>query len=405
MGRLDLSLFTVKQLLELDACTRCGECIKWCPTYAEKELEEITPLEKIHRFKSYAKAEYAGVLTRLFRLKALTPAETEIFSRGVYLCTLCGRCNAVCPVDIRTRSLWLSMREELVHLGCYPEAFDKLKEALTRSYNISGEDNAGRSIWSQNLAEVPEGLVGREGAETLYFVGCVSSFYPMVYSIPQSLVQVMARAKLDFTTLGGQEWCCGYPLITAGMKDAARTLARHNLEAVRRLGARRLVASCPSCYHTWRRDYPELLGEELGFPVVHESQLLLELVEGEALKLGPVEEAITYHDPCDLGRNSGLYEEPRRVLAAIPGLKLVEMAETRERSLCCGGGGDVEMGDAELTHAVAARRLGQAEAAGARTIVSACQQCKRTLSMAARRAKARVRVLDLSEVVLRSVSG
>lgn len=399
IDKIDLSRFTLKQLLELEACTRCGECLKWCPTYTEAGREEITPLSKITSFRNFIKGQYGGWLARLFGIRPPTEGDAAAFGEGTFQCTLCARCRIVCPIQIETRALWIGMREQLVDWGKYPAQFNLLREAVTTHYNISGQENAGRLAWSENLENPPAGFIGKKGAETVYFVGCVSAFYPMVYGIPQSLAQILLSAGEDFTTLGEEEWCCGFPLIIAGMGRWAKELVEHNVRSVREIGARRLVTTCPSCYHTWKHDYPEILGEDLGFQVLHATELLEELVEAGRLKFKESPQVVTYHDPCDLGRNSGLYEPPRSILQAIPGLELVEMEENREHALCCGGGGDVEMRDPELTAAVARRRLRQAHATRAEAIVSTCQQCKRTLASAARREKIRLRVHDITEVV------
>jgi Fe-S oxidoreductase len=179
-------------------------------------------------------------------------------------------------------------------------------------------------------------------------------------------------------------------------------MMRHNVEAVRALGAKKLVAACPSCYHTWKHEYPALMGEPLGFEVLHETEYLAQLVAAGAFDLKPVDKVVTYHDPCDLGRTSGIYDEPRQILAAIPGLSFVEMADNRQYALCCGGGGDVEMADAETAQAVGRRRMLQAQDTGAKFIITACQQCKRTLLGAARANKIRIRTLDISELLLES---
>lgn len=393
--------YTVRQLIELDGCTRCGECVVWCPTFAEKpELDAITPLRKIEAVRRLVHGEY-GLRARVFGPRAPAPDELATHSAGTYDCTLCGRCHVVCPVRIDTRSLWIGMREDLVRRGVYPKALNLLRDTVTTHYNISGDPNADRLIWSQNLDQVPEGVGGKAQAEVVYFVGCVSSFYPQSYSVPQSMVEVLDRAGMDFLVLGPEEWCCGFPLIIAGMGKAAVELVRHNVDAVRRTGATRLVATCPSCYHTWKHDYPHILGEPLGFEVVHATELLEEIVGN--LPLRPLEETVTYHDPCDLGRTSGVYDAPRNVIRAIPGVTLVEMADHHEYALCCGGGGDVEMADKGLTEAVASRRIAQAQAAGAKMVLSACQQCVRTLAGAARREKVRIRVMDVVELVARQV--
>jgi heterodisulfide reductase subunit D len=401
--KIDLSHYTLHQLMEMEACTRCGECIETCPTFAEVQNEEIHPLQKIQRTKSFWKADHLGLLARLFGIKPATEADWQAFSKGVYQCTLCARCHVVCPVQIDTRALWISMREMVVEQNLHPELMNRLRETLTTYYNISGDPNENRLGWTANMAQPPEGLDRRREAEVVYFMGCVASFYPMVYSVPQSFVSLMDRAGVNFTTMGGEEYCCGFPLIIAGMGKDTHGMMQHNVEAVRALGVKKLVAACPSCYHTWKHDYPRHLGEPLGFEVIHETEFLLDLVHSGALDLKPVEKVVTYHDPCDLGRNSGIYDEPRQILEAIPGLTLVEMKDIRENALCCGGGGDVEMADAEVAKAVGRSRMLQAQETGADLIITACQQCKRTLLGAARANKIRLRTLDISELLLEAI--
>ncbi len=400
---VDSSAFTFKQLVALDACTRCGECVSWCPTFAEKpELDSIVPLRKIETVRRFVRGQY-GLRARFFGPYQPRPEELKSHSDGTYDCTLCGRCRVVCPARIQTRELWIAMRQDLVRQGVYPAIFDQLREIFLTKHNISGDDNANRLIWSQNLPEIPEGVRGRKGAEVAYFVGCVASFYPQCYSIPQSIVQLLEKVSASYTTLGGEEWCCGFPLIIAGMGDEALEAVRHNVETVRQTGARRLVASCPSCYHTWKHDYPRLLGEPLGFEVLHITELLAEFIRDGNLLPRPLEEVVTYHDPCDLGRTSGVYEAPREIIRAIPGITMVEMEHHHEYSLCCGGGGDVEMADKELVAAVARRRLAEAQATKAKILLSACQQCKRTLTAAARQEKVRIRIMDVVELLAQQV--
>jgi heterodisulfide reductase subunit D len=397
---MEATRFSFRQLLELDACTRCGECVKWCPTFTEKqELDEITPLRKIERTRSFLRAQALGPLGRLFGFRRATEETLHVFSTGTYDCTLCGRCAVVCPVNIDTRPLWIAMREQLVDLGIYPQVMDTLQENVVANYNISGDPAEDRLIWSQNLEVVPEGVRGKEQAEVVYFVGCTASFYPMTYAIPQAFVHILGKAGVDFGTMGPEEWCCGFPLIIAGMSDATKALITHNVAAVRELGAKMLVAACPSCFHTWEHTYPKVLGEPLGFEVKHTTQFLEELITEGRIKLGSFDRPVTYHDPCDLGRTSGIYDAPRNVIRAIPGIEFKEMAEIREYALCCGGGGDVEMADQDLVAAVSKRRLDQAQATEAQVILSACQQCKRTLTASTRREKVRMRVLDLVELV------
>jgi heterodisulfide reductase subunit D len=240
-----------------------------------------------------------------------------------------------------------------------------------------------------------------------FFTGCVSSLYPMVYAIPQAFVQLLERAGVGYVTLNGEEWCCGYPLMAAGLD--ADALIAHNVADIAALGVTRVVATCPSCYKTFKTRYPQDQ-----FEALHATQLLLKLLEEGRLrpahtprvrrdpsKTGPLR--VTYHDPCDLGRKAGVYEPPRQILARIPGIELVEMETNRALASCCGGGGNLESLEPDLSAAIADRRFAQAQSVGAEVIVSACQQCQRTLGMAGRRARSRVPVMDIAQILLASL--
>jgi Fe-S oxidoreductase len=186
------------------------------------------------------------------------------------------------------------------------------------------------------------------------------------------------------------------------MGDRLAELARHNVQHVRRVEAQRVIFTCPSCYYAWTHLYPEV-ADVSGIQLQHATEFLAGLLASDGPSLGPVEEVVTYHDPCDLGRKSGVYDAPREVLARIPGLEFREIVANRENALCCGGGGDVEISDPTVSSGVAGRRLAQVQATGARYVASACQQCKRTLQEGARRHKIRVRAIDVAELVWRSM--
>jgi heterodisulfide reductase subunit D len=360
------------------ACYQCGTCSGSCPTAPEMDY---TPRLIFHMLR-------LGLGTQVLN------------SRAIWLCTSCYSCTTRCPREIKITDAMISLRRLAVSRGVeLPPSMAVLRETVTSQHNISGDDNASRLIWSENLAEETLVFRTKRQAEVVFYIGCVASFYPMVYGIPQSMVQIMDRAGVDFTTLGGEEWCCGYPLFLAGMEDLLVPLMTHNVARMQEIGARTIVTTCPSCYYTWSHLYPQLGSSPPGIEVLHASQFLTRLAEEGRLKLGSVEQIVTYHDPCDLGRKSGVFDAPRALIEAVPGLEFREMDANRDNALCCGGGGDVQMVDEAVTASVAARRLGQARRTGARVVLSACQQCKRTLMAAARREKARVRVMDLAELV------
>lgn len=393
--------FTLEQRIELEACTRCGECIPWCPTYQEKTSNQaITPLKKIE-FRHQVEVKQNGFFGRGNQI--IAESGWQEYSAGVFDCTLCGQCEVVCPVHIKTKNLWLSMRTELNDQGRVPPAIQHLNIDLSRTHNLAGDESNDRLAWSQNLEKPIQSVDTELPLDIVYFVGCVSSQYPQTFTIPQSIVMILEQMGVKYRILGNEEWCCGYPLLAAGLASKTVEMGLHNLEAVQKTGAKTLLTGCPSCYRMWSVDYPVLLGKKFDFSVLHSTAWLETLVMQERLRFKNLNLKVTYHDPCDLGRGCGIYEAPRNVLRAIPGLRLVEMQHNREYTLCCGGGGDVEMMDATLTEAVAQRRIEEADSTGAELIVTSCQQCVRTLSKAAKTSKSGMRVIDITSLVAKQL--
>ncbi|HHN94360.1 MAG TPA: (Fe-S)-binding protein [Anaerolineae bacterium] len=381
-------------------CYQCEKCSSGCPTAPAMRYRPA----------------------QMMRLAQFGLEDVLVHDASIWRCLGCDTCTAHCPHDLSVRRLVEVMRHHVMQDVYLPNGIDALDgdddlrkgvralgmmgTRITTHYNVSGEDNSARLAWTDNLPEKPEGLVRDSGAEMAYFVGCVSAMFPMSYGIPQSFAMLLEKAGVHFTTLGDEERCCGFPLLVAGQLEQAEALIRHNVEAMRELGVPRVVTTCPSCYHMWHYTYPEVLGEPLGFEVVHAVEVLDELVEEGRLELVEPRRAgkVTYHDPCDLGRKSGIYDPPRRVLEQIPGVTLVEMQQSREHALCCGGGGDLETFDPQLVQEVSAQRIAQAAETGASVLVSACPQCVRTLSKAARANRVRVRVMDITQYLEKAVA-
>jgi Fe-S oxidoreductase len=367
---------------KLSTCLQCGTCSSSCPTWFAMDV----PPRKLWRMLSL------GMKQEIAKLSTF------------WLCTACNSCTVRCPRGIQVADTMRQVRELVINDGLQPtpEPLNRLSDMIVRSHNMMGDDNETRLIWSSNL---PEGLgeIKRQ-AEVVWFVGCVSSFYPMAYKIPQSMVQILGRSGVDFTIMGGKEWCCGFPLYTGGMSNMIHDMAKHNLEAVRATGAKTLVSTCASCFHTWKHIYPEMLSD---FPedleVLHATEFLARLVDQGRVKLGTVERLITYHDPCDLGKRNHIFDEPRYVLEKIPGIELREMANHHQNSLCCGGGGNVEAFSPDAVNEASRNRLLQARDTGAETVVSACQQCMRTFTNGARKNQIRLRAVDFTQLVLESI--
>ena len=382
-----------KQAMELDACTRCKTCGLWCSvavSLEEVDNKDILPSERIGTLKSIAAQKH------------IPHEEIEQIWAGTYRCTLCGRCTEVCPVGIGLKDLWKGMREDFVRDGHFPPILNVVQEAIANQHNPVDYDNEERAMWVEFLDDPPDDLYQRDRAEVVYFIGCVSSFSPAVQKIPEAFCQILTKANVDFTILGERERCCGFPLLLAGIRKGVEELKAHNIKAIREVGAKTIVFSCPSCYHTWSHEYQKDIQD---VRLAHATQFLEELIRTRQVGLtNHLTGTVTYHDPCDLGRGSGVYDAPRRVIQSIPGLKFVELPETTRKALCCGGGGDVEMYDDALTAGVAAKRAGQARDIGASLFATACQQCVRTLTKGVKRIEADMEVVDVIQLVWRSMS-
>ncbi len=367
---------------EFSQCNKCGLCLATCPVCKELLLEKYTPRGKIQLARFYAQ----GALD-------LSDHYRDIFAT----CLLCGSCRVTCPSGVDLNRVFVDMREEIgSKRGLHPKV-QPVVESLLENHNISDEDNSERAEWRELMGDLPEHMYEKKRAEVVYFVGCVASFFPMVQSIPQNLVRILDEAGVDFAILGGEEWCCGFPLIGAGAPDKLEQMRDHNVQKVKALGAKTVIFSCPSCYRTWKEYY------DTDLELFHDTQFIQYLIERDGLKLKRVEKTVTYHDPCDLGRNGGVYKAPRAILEAIPGLTLVEMENNRAKSICCGGGGNLEMTNPGLSRRLAMKKIEEIKATGTSTVVTACQQCVRTIKGAARRQKIDLEVMDITELVAQAI--
>ena len=401
------SALTARQRLAMDACTECGQCLRVCPAAQASGDVNLSAEERMRQLKRLLRngSPLASLLRRLpgklgealgGRFAAPSESELKDYASSVFRCSLCGDCEEVCPAKIPVKGLWLSLRQELARTGSAPAKIGMIKDNIAECRNVFGEDNDERGDWVDDMRRPPEDGCQKAKADIVYFTGCTGAYFPLAQKIPMAFVSLLEQAKADYTILAGAEWCCGFPLLGSGQGSALPDIVRHNVEAVRARGASTVVFTCPSCYQTWREHYPA------EFKLLHASELLASLATKGRLQLGELAMTVTYHDPCDLGRGSRVFDAPRRALACIPGLKLVEMAHSREHSLCCGGGGNLEMIDAGLSAKMAARRVQEALDTGAQAIVTTCQQCVRTMATYARRNKAPIEVLDLTQILERS---
>jgi heterodisulfide reductase subunit D len=386
---------SIKDLVSLDSCVKCGSCVSVCPVYEQTQQLEATMGGFYTKLKSFVRKAYG------LPMMSLSPSQAKDilkdYSEYPYLCTLCGRCSLVCPSFIDTKGTRIATRRFMVEEGQYPPSMDRLAETLDNVHNIIGEPSGDRAAWVQALPEAPKDMFQKDKAKVVYFTGCVASYFPMTKRIPQSFVQILEKAGVDFTLLGGEEWCCGFPLIAAGMKEKADVAMQHNLQKVREKGAETVVFACPSCYHTWKEECKNEIA------LFHSTQFIKKLIEEGRISFNEKKVKVTYHDPCDLGRASGIYDAPREILRAIPGVELVEMKGNREECTCCGGGGNLEMVRPDLSTSIAQAKIDEIKATGAESVITACQQCVRTIFSNARKKKIPITVMDIIEFVSKNM--
>ncbi len=403
MKKLDISKLDVLALMRYDACTRCGECTASCPTGGEaQDIELVTPRGKILKLREFYKAQY-GLRARLLGPKEIPEEQLKELAGRAYECTICGQCKTVCPAHLDTIEMWENMREFLVanKLGPLP-AHEAIVKSIENYDNPWMQPRTQRSRWSKRIdkeVRIKDAL--KEHAEVLFFVGCTAAYDPNIREMAVNSARVLGAAKVDFGTLGNEEGCCGSTLLRTGLLESGRETALGNIERFERAAPSMMLASCAGCYKTIRQDYPRI--GKVDAKMVHMTSFVNELISTGKLKLDRrVEGTVTYHDPCHLGRHNLLYEEPRKILESISGVKLVEMGRTKDEARCCGAGGGVKTAFPELADKIAALRIADAEQTGADMLVTSCPFCYQSLKAAIEAKGSRLKMMDLMELVAAS---
>lgn len=356
---------------ELYVCARCGYCREVCPVKKLIGFERVSPRGKI--------------LSHKYSLESGKSLSKELMENW-YLCTTCGYCKEVCPTGIDFPEVVKSVRTDLVtrNLGS-SEAFAAAQKSVQSTGNPLGKLRTERANW------VPADFTPPKKAEYLYYAGCMASYWAT--ETATAIVEVLRKINLNFGILGENEPCCGMISLWGGEKAIAKEMAEKNLEVIKRYGAKTLITSCPGCYTTFTKDYPNLVGK-LGFNVLHISELLTELIKDGKLKFQKeIPMVVTYHDPCHIGRFHRIFEAPREIIKAIPGIKLVEMDNSKAESNCCGG--PLRTAYADYSVAIGRSRVREAAETGASTLLTFCPLCYINLRRAAREEKLKLRVLDV----------
>jgi len=385
---------TRRQLIELEACARCGECQVWCPAFAQNKRECISARGKL------------ALLQRLIK-NELPDAELQEFLQGLYECSACGQCHVVCPVRINTHELWEQARQSLVGAGI-PQPESQIKHLMTikSTNNAFGKPQQDRGLWAKKAWEAgflkaPVPLWRDKPSSLLYFAGCTASFDPDMQSVAVQTARLLQEAGVEFSILGDEEPCCIGKLRRMGdLEFSTEAEKRINLFAEK--GITDIVVSCAGCFKGLHSDYASLWPGAK--KVRHLTQLIDQLIrDGKLRPKLEVPMTVTYHDPCHLGRHNQIYDPPRRILQAIPGLNLIEMTRHRAFSACCGMGGGLKLANPGMQHNIAGARIREAESTGAEAIVTPCQTCSMGLQYGVEEISSAMKVYHLNEILIRSI--
>jgi Fe-S oxidoreductase len=402
VGKIDD--FTWKQMLDFATCTECGRCQSVCPAW--NTGKPLSPKLLIMGLRDNMFASADRLLSDDDAGAVATLVPTIVDPDVLWSCTTCGSCVEQCPVDIEHVDAIIDMRRyEVLMESRFPSEASALLRNMENQGDPWGLGSSKRTEWMAGLDfEVP--LITDsipDDVEYLYWVGCAGALDERARKQAVSTARMLHRAGVRFGVLGPRESCTGDPARRMGNEYLFQEMAKANIATLNSVGAKKIVASCPHCFNTMKNEYPDLGGD---FELIHHSDLLSHLVASGKLTPGVnFSGTVTYHDPCYLGRHNRLFDEPRNVLAAIPGVTTVEMHRHREKGFCCGAGGARMWMEEKIGKRVNMERTNEALGTGAGTISTACPFCMIMLDDAVKASGKgdEVSVVDIAQVIEQSL--
>ncbi|MDX9831119.1 MAG: heterodisulfide reductase-related iron-sulfur binding cluster [Anaerolineae bacterium] len=409
LGVGSIPQFTWKQLLDGDACMECGRCQAACPAYAADQ--PLSPKRVVMDFRDRM-SEYPGklwkwqepIVARLPFLRPLALGSGEPSDRALvgevikdetlWSCTTCRACERECPVLIEHVGEIVGMRRHLaLEEGRLPDTLAGALRNTERQGNPWGQPRHERTAWAAGLDVPVMADVGR--ADVLYWVGCAGSYDPRNQKVSQAMVRILRAAGVDFAILGEEETCNAEWARRAGEEYLYQMQAEANVETLKGYEFKRIVTQCPHCYNTLKNEYPQFGGT---WEVVHHSQFIGELLAAGRLRPGRpwTGGTVTFHDSCYLGRYNDVYDAPRQVLAAVPGVHIAELPRSRERGFCCGGGGACMWMEHEPGKRVNEVRMAEIQAMEPALAAAACPFCVIMLEEAG---QGSLPIKDIAEVI------
>lgn len=367
------------------ACAQCGYCNEVCTLSEGFTWESASPRGKWYLLRKYLKGEID-----------LTQKDVDMF----LMCTTCKKCDTVCQVNLPIMDLWDKIRPVLTvekGFGTYP-AFEMMGASLETDLNIWAGRKVERDDWFPDDVEI------QDSGELGYWAGCTAAYVET--EVAENAVRIMRDGGLKFTNLGKDEGCCGVPMLVAGKPETFEIVFRNNVEQLKKRGVKELVISCPGCYMAWTHYYPmwaKKLGVTLDVKFTHITELTERLVKDGALKFTkPINKRLTWHDSCHIGRHSGIYEPPREVLKAIPGVEYVDTENNRDKGRCCGSV-LTRIGKPDVSNQLACNKLQEAVDINADAVVATCPCCEVQLRVGGAKGGVHMPVVDFSAVVVEAL--
>ncbi len=401
--------FTWKQLMDLDACTRCGRCQDNCPAYLSGKT--LSPKKLIQDLKQHwydSGPDVFGMFRNKLKGKGRDTGVSMIggviTQETIWDCTTCRACQEACPAYIEHIDKIIDMRRNLVlDQAEMPETAEMALRCIEERGHTCKGTTACRTDWCGDI-EGAKLLANDSNVEILYFVGCSAALEDRNMKVSKAFGKILRAANVNFGILGEEESCCGDPARRIGNEYLFQLQAMKNIETFKKYNVKKIVVTCPHGYNCLKNEYPQFGGE---FEVIHHSQYIAELINQGRLKLkNNLDKAITYHDGCYLGRHNSVYNEPRTIINALPGVQFKEMARHGNKSFCCGAGGGHMWMEEKTGVRISEMRTEQALETNSNVVATACPFCLQMFEDAikAKEASEKIRPLDIAELVALAIA-
>jgi len=389
-----------KQLLDTYACTECGRCEAYCPAYNTGKA--LNPMMIIENIKGHLREKGEEIIK-----EGQDPEEAAtqqalaggvITKEELWACTTCGACVSNCPVFIEHVDTIIDMRRYLALMEAdFSAEVGRTFRNMENNANPWGISSSYRGDWAEGL-DIPLMSELSEAPDYLFFVGCAGSFDDRQKEVTKSFAEILKAADVSFAILGKEEGCTGDPARRIGNEYLYWMLASDTVETLNSYDVTKIITTCPHCFHTIGKEYPQLGGD---YDVIHHTQLIKELIEDERIELKPgATKHVTYHDSCYIGRWDESYENPRNVLDSVPGVIRQEMELNKKQSFCCGAGGGRMWMEETKGKRVNIERTDQALATEPDAVAVNCPFCLTMFDDGLKnRGADDVELLDLAEII------